>query len=398
MRIIHGSGYNQRERCSFIPYVHSNTLLAAHTLASSMVKLGVSYSNFDNLRNGKLILSQDGSIYTWLTSDVARAIKCIWADENVKYIYTRRSEFDLLDSAKYFLDSIDRITAHDYCPSDQDILRVRIPTTGVQESFFQLQSVTFRIVDVGGQRSERRKWIHCFDSVTSIIFLASLCEYDQLIDDTLTYNYISSTSSSTSSNMSCNSSIKSSQMAKIPRMEVSLALFSTIVSYQGFERTSFILFLNKKDLFEEKISKSHIASYYPQFDGPKYDAIAGRKFIQRLYLSRARASFNCNSNGNQIESNNSNSILNQNKRNVSHQRSQGPSLKFNESNNNLTSFSSNYNNYSRLTNSYVKYSKFDSKTIYTHFTAATDTENIRLVFTSVKDTILRNNIEDYLMS
>lgn len=38
-----------------------------------------------------------------------------------------------------------------------------------------------RMVDVGGQRSERRKWIHCFENVTSIIFLAALSEYDQVL-------------------------------------------------------------------------------------------------------------------------------------------------------------------------------------------------------------------------
>lgn len=37
------------------------------------------------------------------------------------------------------------------------------------------------MVDVGGQRSERRKWIHCFDNVTSIIFLAAVSEYDQVL-------------------------------------------------------------------------------------------------------------------------------------------------------------------------------------------------------------------------
>lgn len=40
------------------------------------------------------------------------------------------------------------------------------------------------MVDVGGQRSERKKWIHCFENVTSIIFLAALSEYDQVLYET----------------------------------------------------------------------------------------------------------------------------------------------------------------------------------------------------------------------
>ena len=42
-------------------------------------------------------------------------------------------------------------------------------------------NIVYRMVDVGGQRSERRKWIHCFENVTSIIFLVALSEYDQIL-------------------------------------------------------------------------------------------------------------------------------------------------------------------------------------------------------------------------
>jgi hypothetical protein len=44
-----------------------------------------------------------------------------------------------------------------------------------------LEYYNYRIVDVGGQRRERRKWIHCFENVTSIIFIAALSEYDQCL-------------------------------------------------------------------------------------------------------------------------------------------------------------------------------------------------------------------------
>lgn len=40
-----------------------------------------------------------------------------------------------------------------------------------------------RIVDVGGQKSERKKWIHCFENVIALIYLASLSEYDQCLEE-----------------------------------------------------------------------------------------------------------------------------------------------------------------------------------------------------------------------
>lgn len=67
-----------------------------------------------------------------------------------------------------------------YLPSQQDILLARKPTKGIHEYDFEIKNVPFKMVDVGGQRSERRRWFECFDSVTSILFLVSSSEYDQV--------------------------------------------------------------------------------------------------------------------------------------------------------------------------------------------------------------------------
>jgi len=67
-----------------------------------------------------------------------------------------------------------------YLPTQQDILLARKPTKGIHEYDFEIKSVPFKMVDVGGQRSERRRWFECFDSVTSILFLVSSSEYDQV--------------------------------------------------------------------------------------------------------------------------------------------------------------------------------------------------------------------------
>ncbi|RXM32173.1 cGMP-dependent protein kinase 1 [Acipenser ruthenus] len=154
------------------------------------------------------------------------------------------------------------------------------------------------MVDVGGQRSERRKWIHCFENVTSIMFLVALSEYDQVLVESDNEN----------------------------RMEESKALFRTIITYPWFQNSSVILFLNKKDLLEEKIMYSHLVDYFPEFDGPQRDAQAAREFILKMF---------------------------------------------------------------------VDLNPDSDKIIYSHFTCATDTENIRFVFAAVKDTILQLNLKEY---
>merc|ERR550519_364031 len=183
------------------------------------------------------------------------AIKKLWSDLGVRECYDRRREYRLTDSARYYLDSIDRISTSDYLPTVQDILRVRVPTTGIIEYPFDLDTIIFRMVDVGGQRSERRKWIHCFENVTSIMFLVALSEYDQVLFES----------------------------ENETRMEESKALFKTIITYPWFQQSSIILFLNKTDLLEEKIQKSDLANYFPEFTGEKGDAKAAREFILSMF-------------------------------------------------------------------------------------------------------------------
>lgn len=62
-----------------------------------------------------------------------------------------------------FLDDLARLGKKDYMPTEQDILRTRVKTTGIVEVHFSFKNLNFKLFDVGGQRSERKKWIHCFE-------------------------------------------------------------------------------------------------------------------------------------------------------------------------------------------------------------------------------------------
>ena len=138
-----------------------------------------------------------------------------------------------------YFDSIERIAAHDYVPNDQDVLRSRVKTTGITETTFIIQDLTYRMFDVGGQRSERKKWIHCFENVTTILFLVAISEYDQLLFEDETVN----------------------------RMQEALTLFDSICNSRWFVKTSIILFLNKIDRFKEKLPVSPMQNYFPDYEG-----------------------------------------------------------------------------------------------------------------------------------
>ena len=83
-----------------------------------------------------------------------------------------------------YYNSIDRLFAPGYLPTDQDVLRSRLRTTGITETLFELGQLNYQMFDVGGQRSERKKWVHCFEGVHCLMFVAALSGYDQcLVED-----------------------------------------------------------------------------------------------------------------------------------------------------------------------------------------------------------------------
>jgi hypothetical protein len=124
-------------------------------------------------------------------------------------------------------------------PTTPDVLRSRIRSTGIEEAEFKFSDVAFRMLDVGGQRSERKKWLHCFEQVTAVIFCVALSEYDQVLREDETQN----------------------------RMHESLMLFDQIVNSYWFRNTTFILFLNKIDLFKQKIEKVDLKVCFPNYIG-----------------------------------------------------------------------------------------------------------------------------------
>ena len=122
----------------------------------------------------------------------------------------------------------------------------------------------FRLFDVGGQRSERKKWIHCFEDVTAIIFCVAMSEYDQVLHEDETTVKI------------CMQFWLAYLVEILPiwiffslqnRMQESLKLFDSICNNKWFGDTSIILFLNKKDLFEEKILRSPLTICFPEYTG-----------------------------------------------------------------------------------------------------------------------------------
>jgi hypothetical protein len=99
----------------------------------------------------------------------------------IQKAFENRSKFQLPDSASHVLENAPRIAAANYTPSTEDILRCRARTTGIHEILFKVQMFHFRMVDVGGQRSERKKWVALFSGLFLSFGFENGCGSDFLL-------------------------------------------------------------------------------------------------------------------------------------------------------------------------------------------------------------------------
>ncbi|XP_037073725.1 guanine nucleotide-binding protein subunit alpha-12-like [Pollicipes pollicipes] len=159
-----------------------------------------------------------------------------------------------------------------------------------------------RFVDVGGQRSQRQKWFMCFENVTSILFLVSSCEYDQVLMEDRRTN----------------------------RLLEARNVFDTIVNSRIFRETSVILFLNKTDLLLEQVQRpdNDVAAHFPEFQGDSHKLEDVQSFLLQMFVDVRRE---------------------------------------------------------------------HKLPLFHHFTTAIDTENIKVVFNAVRDTILQRNLDTLML-
>ncbi|XP_061686166.1 guanine nucleotide-binding protein subunit alpha-12a [Syngnathoides biaculeatus] len=244
MRIINGQEFDKKALLDFRDTIYENILKGMRVLVDARDKLGISWQSCENEKQGMLVMSWEGragavGVEPGEFQLYVMALSALWGDASIQQAYARRSEFQLSESVKYFLDNLERIGQLSYVPSRQDILFARKATKGIVEHDFVIKKIPFKMVDVGGQRSQRQKWFQCFDGITSILFMVSSSEYDQVLMEDRRTN----------------------------RLVESMNIFETIVNNKLFLNVSIILFLNKTDLLVDKIRTADIRKNFPEFRG-----------------------------------------------------------------------------------------------------------------------------------
>lgn len=206
--------------------------------------------NFDPLLLPKLSIEHS-------RDQIGRAVQELWAnDRGIRACFEQANKFQLEPSALYYFDNVMKFADRNYLCSDRDIIIGRIKTTGITENTFHVKSTTLKVLDAGGQRLERKKWIHFFQDIDAIVFVLAVLEYDQTLYED----------------------------GRVNRMDESLELFGLLCNSRWFRNTPFILFLNKVDLLQRKLQRLPITDHFPDYDRDPHDVDQVLDYFEGILL------------------------------------------------------------------------------------------------------------------
>ncbi|KAJ6556372.1 guanine nucleotide binding protein, alpha subunit [Mycena capillaripes] len=191
----------------------------------------------------------------------AEDMRRLWAHPTVQAILEHRG-LRLQESSGFFLDELDIVTSKAYIPTDDHILRARLKTLGVSEHRMRLTDLNggitreFRIFDVGGQRTQRPKWVPYFDDVDCILFVAPVSAFDQMLEEE----------------------------PEINRLADSIELWTRITSNKLLGKTNMILFLNKVDVLKAKLASGiRFSDYVDSYGRRPNDFDSTSRYIEKQF-------------------------------------------------------------------------------------------------------------------
>ncbi|KAL0484932.1 guanine nucleotide-binding protein G(i) subunit alpha [Acrasis kona] len=260
MKIIHDKGFTDSELKDFRYVVFANVIKGMKTLVESASNLNLTFNDEETKDRATRVFEVEDDFIMYMqrvwNDELCDDIQALWRDPVIQAAFDKRSHTQLDDSTEYYLNSLERIRKPDYIPTEEDVLWARVKTTGIIEVRYPYGDKVVSLVDVGGQRNERKKWINCFVDVDIVVFVVSLIDYN----------------------------LKCYEDGEKNRMSESLELFEKTVNSAIFSKTPVLLLLNKTDLFKHKIKRESLKTTFPEYDGPEeYDPAL--KYINNKFTS-----------------------------------------------------------------------------------------------------------------
>ncbi|KAI1075878.1 G-alpha-domain-containing protein [Whalleya microplaca] len=273
LKLAREGDYTKDERRWFREILWNDTVCSVFSILEAMKALGLPFENetnrmyaekvYDDYQKRTSHMNEEYSIGSAadyrITTEISHAIVSLWADRGFQIAHRRRREFQFPDNAEYYIGAVERIAGDDYVPSNQDILRSRLKTVKITETPFNVEDHTYVIYDVGGSRSQRKKWVHIFENVSTILFTIDVTAYERLLFEDETVN----------------------------RMHEQLVLFDSIANSRWFSQTQFLIVLTKMDLLEKCLPENSVEYIFTDFlDASSEDT--GICYLERYmcYLER----------------------------------------------------------------------------------------------------------------
>ena len=154
LTLLHGPGFTEKDLAMYADAVRDHIVCAASSLVSAAEKSQLSFTDTATLDEfSQQLLDSDKT-----TPLMLQLAKKLWSDPITTALLAQANQFHFSDSDDFFMNQFDRVSASGYVPTTDDCLRVRVQTTGVVAYNFEVQNRRLQVYDVGGQRSERKKW------------------------------------------------------------------------------------------------------------------------------------------------------------------------------------------------------------------------------------------------
>ncbi|KAJ1337134.1 hypothetical protein BSLG_006607 [Batrachochytrium salamandrivorans] len=258
MRLFYGEGFSRDEVEMYRKLLLENIVSCMSAYLSLCDRLGLVITHQAE-KSHFTSYSHNGR--DSLPAELISVIATLWKEKAVQSVVPLGPKYHIQDTASYFLSRAEVFGKLGYVPTNEDILHIRAPTLAVSETVFKIGIHHYRLFDVGGQRGLRKQWAPFFDNCHSVLFVTSIAGYDQTLQE--------------------------ESEVKANRLHDAIELFGGVVNNRLLARAEMLLFLNKKDVFEEKLKTLAFSKYFPRYAGAN-DPESIARYIAAMFKAQRR--------------------------------------------------------------------------------------------------------------
>lgn len=246
MKVLYADGYPISERHQYRPAVRSTVRLLIHSIIDLIKDTGIPLPSPLSTDFAVLLHEIETSDPSSLSPAAVTATQSIWPSPIFSTLYIQNFEIDFPQYAPYFADSIARIAAPDYVPTEADIIRLNASTGGIKELRFDWNELAVHLFNISGFIPDqfRKRWFHQLENATALVYTVDVATYDrpyhghsaesQLLDD--------------------------------------FATFKSYANSPKFAGSSVILLLNNFTRFREKLTHAPLEAFFSDFVPPSTPA------------------------------------------------------------------------------------------------------------------------------